>query len=127
MHQSQEKLLSTRADEEPCWHYESRKYIPRDWRTMVPKKMFFNTWRPREGAVGASQGVKASEVKVLPQPVTGTFLSDRIEGMGAATSAAIVKALIDAQMLDSAGFLLEDPRCYIHPLTLAASTMNPAQ
>ena len=82
-----------------------------------------NTWSPREAAAKVLQGVKASEVRILPQPVVRTFLSDRIDGMDAATSAAIVKALADAQMLNSAGFLLEDPRCYTHPLTFAASNL----
>ena len=63
------------------------------------------------GAAAVVQGVKTGEMKILPQPVTRTFFSDRIDGLDRDTSAAIVKALTDAGQLDAAGFLQADPRC----------------
>lgn len=67
--------------------------------------------RTSEDAAAVVQGVKTGEVKILPQPVTRTFFSDRIDGLDRDTSAAIVKALTDAGQLDAAGFLKADPRC----------------
>lgn len=68
-------------------------------------------WRISEAAAAAVQGVKTGEMKILPQPVTRTFFSDRIDGLDRDTSAAIVRALTDAGQLDAAGFLKADPRC----------------
>ena len=61
------------------------------------------------------QGVRAAEIKVLPQPVTKGFLSGRIDNLDARTAAEIVEALKAEGMLNPAGFLLQDPRCYPHP------------
>ncbi len=57
------------------------------------------------------QGVKVKEIKISPQPVTKTFLSDRIDDLDARTSAAVVEALTEAGLLDASGYLLADPRC----------------
>jgi hypothetical protein len=52
-----------------------------------------------------------AEVQVLaPLPVTHSFFSDRIAGVSSETSAAIVDALIRASMLDSSGYLTDNPR-----------------
>ncbi|KAK9862120.1 hypothetical protein WJX84_001804 [Apatococcus fuscideae] len=55
-------------------------------------------------------GVRAAEIKVLPQPVTKGFLSGRIDNLDARTAAEIVEALKAEGMLNPAGFLLQDPR-----------------
>ena len=57
------------------------------------------------------QRVSVFEMLVQPQPLTPGFLANRTKDISHAVSAAIHSTLQKAEMLDSEGFLLQDPRC----------------
>lgn len=58
----------------------------------------------------AVQRVSVFEMLVQPQPLTPGFLANRTKDISQAVSAAIYSTLQKAEMLDSKGFLLQDPR-----------------
>ena len=56
------------------------------------------------------QGAWVTEKVFRPRPVTAELFSERIEGIDAASGAAVVAALKAAGMLNATDFLVEDPR-----------------
>ncbi len=75
---------------------------------------------PRDGRIASvvradvdalrQAGAVAEEIRIEPQAVTPTFLSDRVRGVSPDASAAAREALRAAGLLNGTGFLLSDPR-----------------
>eukprot|EP00191_Tetraselmis_sp_GSL018_P020722 CAMPEP_0177593740 /NCGR_PEP_ID=MMETSP0419_2-20121207/9349_1 /TAXON_ID=582737 /ORGANISM="Tetraselmis sp., Strain GSL018" /LENGTH=379 /DNA_ID=CAMNT_0019084883 /DNA_START=75 /DNA_END=1214 /DNA_ORIENTATION=- len=92
------------AEEGRTWKYPPTLFVhmPRDSRTAA---------RVKHGlSVLHKEKVPAKELRVMPKPLTPSFLSERITSMPKDTSAAIYAVLREAGTIDERGFLREDPR-----------------
>jgi len=56
------------------------------------------------------QGVDMMNMEVQPQPLTPSFFFNRTKDISPSVSAAIYSTFEKSGLLDSSGFLLEDPR-----------------
>ncbi|DBA66909.1 TPA: hypothetical protein ACH3X2_002029 [Trebouxia sp. C0005] len=61
-------------------------------------------------AVLTQQGVNVIDMEVQPRPLTPSFFFNRTQDISSSVSAAIFSTFEKSGLLDSSGFLLEDPR-----------------
>ena len=54
--------------------------------------------------------MKVTQVAVLPLPLTGSFMAERVDDFGVEASQAVFEALRDGGALNETGHLISDPR-----------------